>query len=304
MTYLLIAAALVAVLGTWYLRYSKHAARFKESGYTPPASGMIAKFMYGRVCWLLRFLAVGKVKVIREVPLRGLKHAIYAANHQVPCDFAMMRAGSGSHLRMLTDSNQLGGFMGVLSAWFGVISVGFKAKTDGAAAEAACGKAVAEDGGALGIFPQGGLIPENVLNQKEFRPGCIRMARAAAAESGEPVFIVPMAIYYERDPKKAGFSHRFLGKTRSMFRGLRNPKGWGDPDFKVKLEDLDAHERAAVEARRKAKMDAYNKSKVTAYGGTVVVGKPINVQDLPADQFEAIEVIRLEIARLLEKAKA
>lgn len=39
---------------------------------------------------------------------------------------------------------------------------------------------------------------------------------------------------------------------------------------------------------------------ITNYGGNVIVGKPIPVQDLPADPAEATEVIRLKIQELLD----
>lgn len=289
-------------LALWYSFWKKHAVKFAESGYTPPKAGRISEFFFAAACRFVTFVTVGKVRVIRssKVPKKG--RIIFAANHQIPCDFAMVRRGSGRHFRMLTAADQLGGNFGVISAWFGVISVAFKEKSDGAAAELACTNAVAEEDGALGIFPQGALLPDNVLNKSEFRPGCVRMAVKACLSSGEDVQIVPIAIHYIRDPKRAGWTHRFLKRYRSLFLGMRNPKNW-DADFKVDESKLTERERKELLARREVKLTEYRRSRVTNYGGVVVVGDPISICSLPQDPLEAIEVIRVEMARLLEIAK-
>lgn len=299
--------AIVTIAGTirlalWYSFWKKHAVKFVESGYTPPKAGRISEFFFGAACRFVTFMTVGKVRVIRSVNVPKKGRVIFAANHQIPCDFAMVRHGSGRHFRMLTAADQLGGTFGVLAAWFGVISVAFKQKSDGAAAELACTNAVAKEDGALGIFPQGALLPDNNLNKSEFRPGCIRMAVKASLLSGQDVQIVPIAIHYIRDAKQAGWTHRFLKRYRSLFLGMRNPKHW-DADFKVDESQLGASERAELLERREAKWKEYRRSHATNYGGVVVVGDPISICTLPHDPLEAIEVIRLEMARLLEIAK-
>ena len=285
----------------WYAKWKKHAVRFSESGYTPPLAGWFASFTMYMAARLLTFLTVGKVEVRRSRKIPATGRVIFAANHQLPCDFAMVRQASGRHMRMLTASSQLGGFFGVLAAWFGVISVAFKSKSDGAAAEEACVNAVADENGCLGIFPQGALLPDNVLNKCEFRPGAVRIAQKAAALSGEEVYIVPVAIYYERNPAKAGFTHRFLKKARSNFLGMRDPRYY-DPIFKIDLSTLSEEERAKVEAEQKEAVRKYKRSHVTNYGGVVVAGDPVPVSSLPSDPLEAIEVIRQHIAALLSTA--
>mgnify|MGYP003386064210 CR=1 FL=1 len=367
MTTLYSIAAIALLLGLWFVRWSKHAKRFKESGYVPAPTGLVGKFIFGRASWLLTTLAVGSVKVTKTAKLPKMDHVIWAANHQFPSDFAMLRRGAGRHFRMLTDSAQLGGVFGVLAAFMGVISVRFKEKTDGKAAQAACVNVVAEKrstlnkvlvgavtlafaglfylncttigagtsygvlgglillntllvpagliimssllwgvgrGASLGIFPQGALIPENVLKPTEFRPGAVRIAREAAAKSGETVYIVPIAIHYNRDAHTAGFLSKLSAKHRLapfIFNGLRNPRAW-EPCFKVKLENVPEADRPEIERQRAEVMEAYNKSKVMLYGGSVVVGAAIDVSTLPADDLEAIEVIRLKIEDLAKIA--
>ena len=154
----------------------------------------------------------------------------------------------------------------------------------------------------LAVAPQGALMPDNVLKREEFRAGCVRIARAAAEATGEPVHMVPMGIRFKRDPKDAHWTHRFLKGTRSLFLGLRNPRHW-DPLFKLNLDELDATRRAEVEAHRKSALAAYYSSHITIYGGVVVVGKPIDVSTLPEDPMEAIEQVRLAIAALCDECE-
>ena len=143
---------LIVVLGaligaaSWYKFWKGHAAKFEQSGYVPPSSSIFGKLGMTAFAYLLTFLTVGKVKVIgrRNVPRKG--RVIFAANHQLPCDFAMVRRGSGRHFRMLTAADQLKGFFGMLSAAGGVISVAFKEKTDGQKAQDACVRVMADDG--------------------------------------------------------------------------------------------------------------------------------------------------------------
>ncbi|MBX9572436.1 MAG: 1-acyl-sn-glycerol-3-phosphate acyltransferase [Candidatus Obscuribacterales bacterium] len=357
-----------AAFALWYLRWSFHAKRYTESGYVPARPGLAGKWFFGFGAWLLTTLGVGRVKVKRTAKLpHKMDHVLWAANHQFPTDFAMLRRGVGRHFRMLTDSAQLTGFFGVLSAFCGVVSVRFKDKAkDGPAAAEACTKVVAEkrgfvnrlvtvgvaaatalsvivalgdggayawyaalffgwaaatmtwgvgQGGSLGIFPQGALIPENEMpaydgnfHYGSFRPGAIKMARDAAAATGEPVYIVPVGIYYNRDKKKADWTLRhFAGIRKALnFKGLRNPKAW-EPCFKdfkdVDLSTLPAEKRAEVEAAQAAAMDAYKKSTVILGGGAVVVGEALEISTLNSDPMLATEEVRARIADLTLQAE-
>lgn len=342
----------LAVLGItgWYFYWQSHSRRFIESGYVPPASSIAGQIGFAAFAYLLTFLTVGKVKVIRRADRPPVGRVVFAANHQLPCDFAMVRRGSGRHFRMLTASEQLGGFFGLLAAAGGVISVAFKQKSDGPAAEQGCVRAVASkhvrissklaaavflgltgafiaatihgaptvaalavlaalvvaalpgDPPSLGIFPEGSLLPDNPNLTEKFRPGAVRIARAAAEACGEPVYIVPMAIHYRRDAAKADWTHRFLAGMRSMFLGIRNPKVW-NPIFKVKLDELPEAEREELKRRQKEILREYARAKVTNYGGVVVVGEAIDPSTLPADPIEAITQVHAAVAALYEEAK-
>lgn len=156
---------------------------------------------------------------------------------------------------------------------------------------------------ALAIAPQGALLPDNVLRKEEFRAGAVRVARAAAAASGEPVLIVPVAIYYKRDLKDRHWTHRFLKRFRSLFPSMRNPRHF-DPLFKLSTEGLDKDKRAELELAQARAIEAYKNSCAPIYGGVAVVGAAIDSSLLPEDPLEAIEVIRLKIVELLKVAES
>lgn len=293
----------------WFRYWKLHADRFSQSGYVPPATSVFGKFWFGVASRFLVFMTVGRVQVIRRAALpAGDNSVIFVSNHQFPSDFALLRLGAGRHFRMLTSSDELKGFFGVIAAFLGVISVAFRSKTDGRDAEEACSLTVSGFRGSLGIFAEGSLLPGSRLRKKEWRPGVVRIARKAAElqrlhrrDTG-PVLIVPMALHYRHDAMFADWTHTFLSRTRSMWLGMRNPKSW-DPLFKEDLTKLGDAERAEVERLRETKLKAYRRSHVTNYGAVVVVGEPIDVRLLPEDPLAAVEVIRGKVADLLLQAQ-
>src|SRR5262245_41237245 len=106
----------------WYTYWKPHGENFVNSGYVPPDTSMFGKFWFNMAARFLVFMTVGRVKVIRRVPLPAAdENVIFASNHQLPPDFAMLRIGAGRHFRMLTSSDELKGFFGILSAFLGVI---------------------------------------------------------------------------------------------------------------------------------------------------------------------------------------
>lgn len=155
---------------------------------------------------------------------------------------------------------------------------------------------------ALGIFPEGSLLPDNPELSEHFRPGAYRIAKAVAESTGEPVQIVPMAIFYKRDENDAGWSQRFLAKLRSNYRGKRHPRWY--PEFKLDADKLPEHEREQVLARREQLMAEYKNSTVQLYGAVVVRGDPVLVNELPEDPIEAMQNLRDRVAALYQAAKS
>lgn len=353
MTALIVAACASLAAALYFVYWRRHAQRFVQSGYTPPASSWFGEFGMRVFAGLLTFVTVGRVKIVNADKVPAERRAVFVSNHQFPCDFAMLRRGAGRHFRMLTSSDELKGNFGVFAAMGGVISVGFKTKEDGALAEEACVRSVAsrhlrvESGlaalvwgtaiglliaaafgasfhwtvpvlaaiaglavfflcpgsaPALGIFPQGGLLPDDPELKENFRPGAVRIAREASRRLGEPVMIVPMGIHYRREPARADWSHRYFAKFRRMFLATRNPRYW-NPLFRKDLTGLPEAERLAIEAQRKEILSHHKKTLATIYGATIVVGEAIDVSSLPEDVFEASNQLRSVVAGLLAEAR-
>jgi hypothetical protein len=263
----------------------------------------------------------------------------------------MLRKAAGRPFRMLTAADQLGGFFGVLCAAGGVISVAFKKKTDGADAQVACEKALAQNTfrvplaaalacwaalalgfgfcvsasltwpavacvvgalvvagcagakPALGVFPQGSLLPDDPDFKEMFRPGAIRMGREAERMTGETVYIVPEAIWYNRDAKRADIFHKHLKGMRSMFETQRSPKS-SNPIFKINLDELPEAERAEIVRQQKEILRAYKKSRAPVYGGVAIRGEAIAVSSLPEDPIAAIEIIKAKVVELQREARS
>ncbi len=291
----------VAAAVRWYRVWKYHARKFTQSGYTAPYTTVWGKIFFNFSTKLLTLLTVGPVKVVnrRKSPLSG--RTMYIANHQMPCDFAMLRHGTNRHFRTLTSGKELRGFFGVLGAWTGAISINFKEKSERAAAQATCVDVLAKEDGSFGIFPEGNLLPDNPRLTERWLPGAVRIARLASEKAGgAKINIVPVALYYERDPKNANWIQRFL--ARAAWLGMRDPRNW-DPVFKLDLDQMSEEEREKVTAERDQKLKAYYRSHITLYGGVVVVGDPIDSSTLPADEDEASLFLRDRVLELLDLAE-
>ncbi len=195
------------------------------------------------------------------------KRVVIAPNHTFELDFAMTRKGTGLLFRYLAHCDEFKGIRGFLGAWTGGFGVNLKTENGGENARIACVKALKQnESSKLLIFPQGKLIRDNILRAEEFKTGAVRIARQVAEETGEPVVILPVALYYKQNPCESSRLNRLFHKlglrfTRSMFS-------------------------------------------YTNYGGCVVIGKPIATQSLPEDPHAATEVLRKEIDALLTVAKS
>ena len=115
------------------------------------------------------------------------------------------------------------------------------------------------------IFPQGKLVTDNVLRSEDFKTGAVRILKQTSdLVDRQPTAILPVGIFYKRDPKDASWFHRLL---RSVgLKGFRRMFG------------------------------------VTNFGGTVVIGEPIPVESLPADVHEATALLHKSIQAALDEA--
>lgn len=285
---LLAALAALAVLvrfGYWL----NEGRKLQTSGYMPPPSSRFARGFYKGACKLLSWLYVGPIKVIGEENQEFVGRGIILPNHHIWPDFAVVGKSIKFSFRQIAKAGEIKNpIVGALSAWIGTVGVqveGGKSQDGAANAVVDAGAKVlaASYGSRMLLFPQGLLVPDNVLRPKQFRTGAMRIVRKAEAAIGsDPIYVLPVAVHYIRDPKRATGMHRFLHAI-----GLKFFR-------RVTLN-------ASVEAPGGGRMNEFHV--FYNYGAVVAIGKPIAVKDLPADAREATELVRQKIDELLTLAK-
>ena len=265
MTLFIVGALLiVAVAAIVRFNYWKQAgARLQENGYVPPAPPFLGRFAFRFLNRLARLVMIGPVKVIGKENANYDGRLIIAPNHQYQFYFSMV-AAAVPNFHYMTAIEELRGFRGVMGAWTGAYGVDRKAPGD-AVIGASVKILIQDQRRRVLIFPQGKLVTDNVLRAEDFKTGAVRiLRRVAELVNRQPCAILPVAVYYKRDPKDATWFHRAL---RSVgLKGFRRAFG------------------------------------VSNYGGTVVIGKPIPVESLPADVHEATALLHTRIQEALDQA--
>jgi len=264
---LLIVGSLVLIAGIFavvrFNYWKKAGANLQKSGYVPPTTPLLGRLAFRFITRLARFVMIGPVKVI------GRKHSNYkgrlivAANHQFQMDFAMV-ASAVPNFHYMTAIEELQGARGLVGAWTGAFGVDRKAPGE-AVIQASTTILKRQRRSRVLIFPQGKLVYDNVIRPEDFKTGAVRILKHVASETpGEPAAILPMGVFYKRDPKHMTWGHKLARKLN--LRWFRRAFG------------------------------------VTNYGGTVVVGEPIPVASLPEDPKAATDLIRVRIQELLDTA--
>jgi 1-acyl-sn-glycerol-3-phosphate acyltransferase len=255
----------------------------------PPASSKFARWFYKRACHLLAWLYVGPVKVIGQENAHFNGRGMVLPNHQFAMDFAVVGMATPFSYRQIAKSMELQGIRAPLAAWIGTVGVQVEGgKTQDGAANTVIEtskKILAHSHGArLLLFAQGKLVWDNVLRPEEFRTGATRIAQATLGEIGdEPLYFLPEAIHYKRDPKDATRLTKILHGI-----GLKGFRHWKDYELVTNADG----------SKTKAPRN------YTTYGATIVIGKPIDVRSLPTDPRQAIEAYRVILQGLLEQAQA
>jgi len=204
-------------------------------------------------------------------------------------DFAVVGLATPFSFRQVAKAKEVSGIVrGTLAAWIGTVGVqveGGKAQDKAANNVIDTGKNIlkASHGARLLLFPQGKLVWDNVLRPEDFRTGAMRIINATLEDIGdEPLYILPIAIEYHRDPKHATRFTRFMHAI-----GLKGFRRWKDYELITNAD-----------GSKTKKPRVY-----TTYGATCVIGKPIDVRTLSRTPREAIEAVRVNIQGLLDQAQ-
>jgi len=109
------------------------------------------------------------------------------------------------------------------------------------------------------------------------------MAKAASLIDGQPLYALPIAIHYLRDPRHKTWLHKLVNAV-----GIKGFRRYADYELVTNADGTKTKKPRVFQQ----------------YGAVVVIGKPISVYDLPADPRAAIEVVRAATDELLARAKS
>lgn len=189
----MLAFAGVAFLLLWVLR--SHIRKISACGYLPQDPGPIMRWIVVAFSRCITWWQAKSVKISGWENLNTPGPKIIAPNHTHYLDPLVWPGILEEKARYLVDSSVFkffGGYAGLLLSAGGGIPVDLE-KGKGTAARLAGIKAMVS-GRDLVIFPEGYAYLDGSVN--EFKKGTVRIAKAAAAESGAETYIVPVYMRY------------------------------------------------------------------------------------------------------------
>lgn len=187
-------------------------------------------------------------------------------SHQTERDsLVMLKMMKDRPLRYFIAVNQVQGWRAPLVAFTGGIVVHPGTAQSARALRAAIRCMRSEADTSFVVFPQGMLVPNNVLLRADFRAGVVVLAAKTAEQSIMPVAYLPFAIYYDRDPAHADAFHRFV-----------NRMGWRN--FRSFFGEV-------------------------TYGAVLVIGQPVAAEILPRDRDEAMDALFEQVQNLCARAE-
>jgi hypothetical protein len=214
-------------------------------------------------------------------------------NHVVWTDFAVVAWAISFSYRQIAKYGEIKMFiLRTIAAWIGTVGV----QVEGGKTQDGAGQLIvdtgakileASSGSRLLVFSQGKLCYSGTCDANDFRTGSSRMLLQALTNIGDdPMYALPVAIHYIRDPALATPFQRFLYacglkylRTRSWKEEIRGTNG--------KVIKVINH-------------------KFVVYGVVVAIGEPIPASSLPKDGHgrPAIEMVRQSIEANLALAVA
>lgn len=241
--------------------------KLKETpGYQTPHVTWLARIVKQVLMRIFIYLKVGRYMIIGKRNRDFAGRVVAMANHQIERDAVVVPHALGMRkLRGWMAVNQIVGIRAPLAAWQGVIAVHHD-RNPMAAVKSTIKILKTELDTSFLVFPQGQLKRKNEMQRDQFFAGAMMIAQKGAEGSQLPFAVLPMGVYYDRDPKHATSTHRLLN-----FVGFKNFRNWF--------------------------------GEVT-YGVTIAIGEPILISSLPDDRDLAMDVVYQEIVRLSALAES
>ena len=133
-------------------------------------------------------------------------------------------------MNYLIRTTEVLGWRGYLCAMTGAIAVDEETQEGRSKAFKATIEALSKGGpnACMVIFPQGELVPDEVVRRNDFKSGTMAIARIASRKKKEPIWIVPVGIHYKTDPSQATNFQRLVERLGfKKFRNLFGHKNYG-----------------------------------------------------------------------------
>jgi 1-acyl-sn-glycerol-3-phosphate acyltransferase len=249
-------------------RLHREGRKLLTPGYLTKPASRCARLFRCITARFIVYLAIGRLNIIHRERLNVKGRLVITPNHQMLQDALVMPAVLGlRELRYMVLDTQLKGLRAPFAVWFGAIVVP-SGKRSWIAARQTIRTMRTEPDTSLLSFPQGRRMHEKPLSRADFHEGTMFIASHVGKTSAAPLYVVPVGIYYDRDPSHATATRKLLIRLRAD-----------------RLID-----RVFVD---------------TTYGVTVVIGEPIPLAEFGED-FDitaATDIIYLRVEELEALAK-
>lgn len=205
--------------------------RVREGGYVPPEPYVLTNLLCRTVCCTLGFLEVGPIKIVGKDRLPKQGPRIIAPFHIDAGDASIVSALIGiSPMYYLIRTTEVLGYRGWIATMTGAIAVDEETQEGRTRAFKAAVNALCSGGPntQLVIFPQGQLVPDEVIRRHEFKSGTMAIAKLSARKRKEPIWIVPLGVHYKTDPSESTLFQKIVqGLGFKKFRNLFGHQNYG-----------------------------------------------------------------------------
>lgn len=258
---------LIALMAAGYCAYGVHfwmreGRRLQAPGYLPPPPSIFGRTFLRFGCRLLAFIGVGPITVVGSEHCQYAGRLLVTPNHQFELDFAVVGSALPFAFRQLASAAEVRGWRGAPAAFTGHFAVHVER-----------GKSQGQGGGQAVVEAAAGVLQTSESRLLYFLQGYLDRQNQLKPE----------------DFRTGGV--RALQAAAAIFGGAD-----------LAVLPIGVHYKGAPTTFLAKQLSHRHIFGISRFGANVVIGKPIPLTSLPADVHAATEVVRQEIARLVEQA--
>lgn len=211
--------------------WSTQVLKVREGGYVPPEPYFLTNLLCRFVCATLGFIEVGPIKILGKERLPKEGPRIIAPFHIDAGDASIVSALIGiSPMYYLIRTTEVQGYRGWIATMTGAIAVDEETQEGRTRAFKAAVTALCSGGpnAQLVVFPQGQLVPDEVIRRHDFKSGTMAIAKLCARKRKEPIWIVPVGVHYKTDPSESTIFQKIVQSAGfEKFRNLFGHQNYG-----------------------------------------------------------------------------